>query len=43
MDSVASDIAIYDDRAATEVAENLDGEVLTLLRQVSGLSLHQVP
>jgi hypothetical protein len=42
-DSVASDIAIYDDRAATEVAENLDGEVLTLLRQVSGLSPHQAP
>ena len=36
-DSVASAIAIYDDPAATQVAENLDIEVLTLLRQVSGL------
>ena len=42
-DSVASDIAIYDNPAANEVAENLDAEVLTLLRQVSGLPPHQVP
>jgi hypothetical protein len=42
-DSVASSIAIYDDPAATKVAENLDTEVLTLLRQVSGLPAHQVP
>src|SRR6202046_1281231 len=35
-DSVASAIAIYDDPAATQVAENLDTEVLALLRQVSG-------
>jgi hypothetical protein len=41
-DSVASDIAIYDDPAATKVAENLDTEVLGLLRQVSGSSPHQV-
>ena len=38
-----SDIAIYDDPAATQVAENLDSEVLALLRQVSGLSPHQAP
>jgi preprotein translocase subunit Sec61beta len=37
-DSVARDIAIYDSPAATKVAENLDAEALTLLRQVSGLS-----
>jgi hypothetical protein len=42
-DSVASSIAIYDDPAATKVAENLDTEVLTLLRQVSGLPPYQVP
>ena len=42
-DSVASAIAIYDDPAATQVAENLDTEVLALLRQVSGLSPHQAP
>src|SRR5271154_4907802 len=40
-DSVASDIAIYDDPAATQVAEKLDAEVLDLLRQVSGLSSGQ--
>ena len=40
-DSVASAIAIYDDPAATQVAENLDTEVLALLRQVSGLSARQ--
>ncbi len=42
-DSVASAIAIYDDPAATQVAENLDAEVLALLRQVSGLSPRQAP
>jgi hypothetical protein len=42
-DSVASAIAIYDDPAATQVAENLDTEVLALLRQVSGLSPRQAP
>ena len=42
-DSVASAIAIYDDLAATQVAENLDTEVLALLRQVSGLSPRQAP
>ena len=42
-DSVASAIAIYDDPAATQVAENLDTEVLALLRQVSGLSSQQAP
>ena len=36
-DSVVSEIAVYDDPAATQVAENLDAEVLTLLRRVSGL------
>ena len=40
-DSVASAIAIYEDPAATQVAENLDTEVLGLLRQVSGLSARQ--
>ena len=40
-DSVTSAIAIYDDPAATQVAENLDTEVLALLRQVSGVSPHQ--
>jgi hypothetical protein len=42
-DSVASAIAIYDDPAATQVGENLDTEVLALLRQVSGLSPRQAP
>ena len=42
-DSVVSAIAIYGDPAATQVAENLDNEVLALLRQVSGLSSHQAP
>jgi hypothetical protein len=36
-DSVASAIAIYNDPAATQVAEHLDTEVLDLLRQASGL------
>ena len=36
-DSVVSELAIYDDPAATQVAGNLDTEVLGLLRQVSGL------
>src|ERR1700733_2274461 len=42
-DSVASAIAFYDDPAATQVAENLDTEVLALLRQVSGLPPQQAP
>ena len=42
-DSVASALAMYDDPAATQVAENLDTEVLTLLRQVSGSSPQPVP
>jgi hypothetical protein len=37
-DSVVSELAIYDDPAATQVAAHLDTEVLGLLRQVSGLS-----
>jgi hypothetical protein len=37
-DSVVSELAIYDDLAATQVAANLDTEVIGLLRQVSGLS-----
>jgi uncharacterized protein (DUF302 family) len=35
-DTVTSTIAPYHDAAATEVAQHLDTEVLTLLRQVSG-------
>ena len=42
-DSVVSELAIYDNPAATQVAEKLDTEVLALLREVSGLSPHQVP
>jgi hypothetical protein len=42
-DSVVSELAIYDNPAATQVAENLDTEVLDLLRQVSSLSPHQAP
>jgi|ERR1700722_3796579 uncharacterized protein YidB (DUF937 family) len=42
-DSVVSELAIYDDPAATQVAEKLDTEVLDLLREVSGLSPHQAP
>ena len=34
-DSVASAIARYDDPAATQVAENLDTEVLELLRRLA--------
>jgi hypothetical protein len=37
-DSVVSELAIYDDPAATQVAANLDAEVIGLLRHVSGLS-----
>ena len=37
-DSVVSELAIYDDPGATQVAANLDAEVIGLLRQVSGLS-----
>jgi hypothetical protein len=40
-DSVASAIAIYNDPAATRVAEHLDTEVLDLLRQASGLWRHE--
>jgi hypothetical protein len=40
-DSVVSEIAIYDDPAATQVAENLDAEVLDLLRELCGLAPHQ--
>jgi hypothetical protein len=35
-DSVASEIARYGDADASAVAERLDGEVLGLLRQVTG-------
>ena len=35
-DSVASEIAPYRDAAASEVAQRLDTEVLTLLREVTG-------
>jgi hypothetical protein len=35
-DSVSSEIAPYHDAAASEVAERLDAEVLTLLREVTG-------
>ncbi len=35
-DTVASAIAPYDDAAASQVARQLDGEVLELLRQVTG-------
>jgi hypothetical protein len=37
-DSVVSELTIYGDPAATQVAPKLDAEVLGLLRQVSGLS-----
>src|SRR6202050_3594033 len=40
-DSVASALAVYDDPAATQVAEHLDAEVLDLLRHVSGLPPQQ--
>ena len=36
-DSVASAIAMYQDAAASEVATQLDGEVLSLLRRVAGV------
>ena len=36
-DAVASAIALYHDAAASEVAQQLDTEVLGLLRQVTGL------
>jgi hypothetical protein len=35
-DSVASQIAPYHDAAASQVAQHLDTEVLTLLREVTG-------
>ncbi len=37
-DSVASAIASYHDAAASEVARRLDAEVLTLLREATGVS-----
>jgi len=37
-DSVASAIAPYHDAAASKVARRLDAEVLTLLREVTGVS-----
>ena len=42
-DSVTSEIAPYRDAAASEVAERLDGEVLGLLRQVTGASASASP
>jgi uncharacterized protein YidB (DUF937 family) len=42
-DSVVSELAIYENPAATQVARKLDTEVLDLLREVSGLSPHQAP
>jgi hypothetical protein len=36
-DTVASAIAPYHDAAASEVAQQLDTEVLALLRQVAGV------
>ena len=42
-DSVTSEIAPYHDAAASEVAERLDGEVLGLLRQVTGASASASP
>jgi hypothetical protein len=37
-DSVASAIARYHDAAASQVAEQLDTEVLGLLRRITGVS-----
>jgi uncharacterized protein YidB (DUF937 family) len=42
-DSVVSELAIYGNPDATQVAKKLDTEVLDLLREVSGLSPHQAP
>jgi hypothetical protein len=42
-DSVASEIAPYHDAAASEVAQRLDAEVLTLLREVTGVSASGTP
>jgi hypothetical protein len=42
-DSVASEIAPYQDAAASEVAQRLDAEVLTLLREVTGVSAAGTP
>jgi len=42
-DSVASEIAPYHDAAASEVAQRLDAEVLTLLREVTGVSESGTP
>ena len=36
-DTVASAIAPYDDAAASQVAQRLDTEVLTLLRHATGI------
>jgi hypothetical protein len=42
-DSVASAIAPYHDAAASEVAQRLDAEVLTLLREVTGVPASGTP
>ena len=42
-DSVASEIAPYHDAAASEVAQRLDAEVLTLLREVTRVSASGTP
>jgi hypothetical protein len=42
-DTVTSAIAPYNDAAASQVAERLDAEVLTLLRQASGIPLPGQP
>ena len=42
-DSVASEIAPYHDAAASEVAQRLDAEVLTLLREATGVSASGAP
>jgi uncharacterized protein (DUF302 family) len=39
-DSVTSALAPYRDQAATQVAEHLDDEVLTLLRHATGIAGH---
>jgi hypothetical protein len=42
-DTVASEIALYHDAAASEVTERLDTEVLDLLRRVTGLPASPTP
>jgi hypothetical protein len=42
-DTVASEIAPYDDAAASEVAGRLDAEVLGLLREVTGVQASAAP